>query len=394
MIKEFKIITNNQFKFDRFKSGHLWIFSNEINKKDLPKINTFVEVYDKKEKFLCKGVYNPHSLIAVRILSKYQDEKINRDFFKQRIISSLELRKNLGIDIKFCRLVYGESDFLPGVIIDRYNDVFVVQFFSYAMEIFKEDIIGSIVEIFNPSTIVIRNDIHSRLLEGGSENKEIVYSKNQSKDKIFVTIKHLSAKFIVDVLNGQKTGFYYDQAENRKYVKTIVKNKKVLDLCCYTGSFSIIAKLSGAKEVVGVDSSKQAIEIAKQNAKLNNVQINFVDAEVEEFLKNNKEKFDVVIFDPPSYTRSKKDIINAKKKYIAMCRNIMRFLQEGGIFVFSVCSQHISYDDVKDIIFSSILKNGQKGFILYYGKQSLDHPIYVPMWKETEYLKFVSSKIT
>jgi len=144
MLQEFKITTNNQFKINRFKSGYLWIFSNEIDKKNLPKTNAFVEVYDGKENFLCKGVYNLHSLIAVRILSKNQNEKIKRDFFKQRIISALELRKSLGIDIKFCRILYGESDFLPGVIIDRYDDVFVVQFFSYAMEIFKEDIIGSI----------------------------------------------------------------------------------------------------------------------------------------------------------------------------------------------------------------------------------------------------------
>lgn len=388
--KIFKIYTNNQFK-NRLKYGYLWIFSNEIIRENLPKENVFVEAYDNKNNFLCKGVYNPHSLISIRVLTTQKNIDINKNFFKQKIIDALKFRKDYGIDTNFCRIVYGESDFLPGVVIDRYRNTFVIQFFSSAMEIFKKEILESIIDIFEPENIIVRNDVNSRIYEQAEQNKEVLYSKKEINPVI--EIEHIGAKFLVDVLNGQKTGFYYDQLENRKYLFNIVRDKKVLDLCCYTGSFSIISKIAEAKEVVGIDSSVYAIELAQQNAKLNKVKVNFINEEVEEFLLHNKEKFDIIIFDPPSYTKSKKDIKKAKQKYEIVCRNILKFLERNGVFIFSVCAQHISWQDVGDIVNSSILKNNQKGVILYYGKQSIDHPVYLPMKQETEYLKFIATMI-
>lgn len=387
MNEPIKVKTTKQFK-NKISNGYLWIFSNEIDKKSLPKEISYVEVYDSKDNFLCKGVYNPYSLIAVRIVSRNKNDIIDKEFFKKIINNALYRRNMWGIDIKYCRVVYGESDFLPGVVIDRYGDVFVIQFFSYAMELFYETIINSILEIFSPSTIVVRNDIHQRDLENAPKDKKIVFSKT-NKENTIVTIKHLNAKFLVDVYNGQKTGFYYDQLYNRKYLTSIVKDKKVLDLCCYTGSFSILAALNGAKSVIGVDSSSSAIELAKENAKINNVKVEFVKADVEDFLADNKDKFDIIIFDPPSYAKTTKDVKNAKKQYRFMCENIIKSLNENGKFAFSVCSRFIDQTTVEEIIHLSLLKYKQKGFILYRGVQSVDHPIYLPMKKETEYLKFL-----
>ncbi len=392
ILEPVKIKVSKQFK-NRIKNGFLWIFSNEIEHTGLSKQISYVEVYDRHNNFLCKGVYNPHSLISVRVLSQKKEEKVNKEFFCKRIKDAVERRKKYGINIKFCRIVYGESDFLPGIVIDRYNDIFVIQFFSYAMELFKKEIIECLIDTFNPRFIVINNDVYQRDLEFAPRNKEIVYAKNKISEKLITTIQHLNAKFIVDVLNGQKTGFYYDQLENRKYISTIAKDKTVLDLCCYTGSFGILCSLSGAKNVVGVDSSSYAIELAKENAKLNKVEVEFVNTKIEDFIKYNKKIFDLVIFDPPSYAKSEKDVNPAKKKYEFILSKILNMLNNNGILSFSVCSRHISLEDSYKIILSSMLKNKQKGFIIYYGTQAKDHPIYLPMKFETEYLKFIAVEV-
>jgi 23S rRNA (cytosine1962-C5)-methyltransferase len=391
-IEPLKIKTSKQFK-NRIKNGYLWIFSNEIEHKDLPKKISYVEVYDLKEKFLCKGVYNPHSLISVRVLTTEKEIEIDKNFFYKKIKNATKRREKYGIDIRYCRLLYGESDFLPGVVIDRYNDIFVIQFFSYAMELFKNEIIQSILDMFNPEVIVVNNDIYQRELEVAPKNKEIVYTKNRTTKELITVIYHLGAKFVVDILNGQKTGFYYDQLDNRKYISSIAKDKNILDLCCYTGSFSILCALSGSKNVVGVDSSSYAIDLAKENAKLNKVDAEFVNTKIEDFIKNNKTKYDLIIFDPPSYTRSDKDIKPAKKKYEILLSQIMNMLADKGILAFSVCSRHITLDDIEKLVFSSMLKNRQKGFIIHCGRQANDHPVYLPMKIETEYLKFLVAEV-
>lgn len=391
-MKEFiKVKTTKQFK-NKISNGYLWIFSNEIDKKMLPKQVCCVEVYDSKDNFLCRGVYNPHSLIAVRVITKEKTEKISKDFFIRLIKSAVNHRNSWGIDTRYCRVVYGESDLLPGVVIDRYGDVFVIQFFSYAMELFYDVILESILEIFSPTTIVVRNDMYQRNLEKAPVEKKVVFSKSSKQDTV-VTIEHLGAKFLVDVYNGQKTGFYYDQLDNRKYIRSIVNGKKVLDLCCYTGAFSILSALSEAKLVVGVDSSSYAIELARENAKINNVEVNFIEADIEDFLSNNDTKFDVIIFDPPSYAKSNKDVKNALKQYKFICDKTIKFLNDDGIFAFSVCSRFVQGTTVEEIVQMSMLKNKQKGVILYRGTQSLDHPIYLPMKKETEYLKFIAVQL-
>lgn len=376
----------------KLKSGYLWIFSNQIlNFKQLHKKICCVDIFDEKKNFIATGVYNPHSLIAVRILSYNKDEIFDTQFFINRINRALEFRKKLNFDINYCRIVYSESDFLPGVIIDRYGNNLVLQFYSYAMELFLEKIIQALIKIFNPENIILRNDIAARENENAPQEKKLLYSTKNSNvnDVGYTLITHLGKKFLVDIVNGQKTGFFYDQKYNREYVSKIVENKDVLDLCCYNGSFSIISKYNNAKKVIGVDTSENAISLAKESAKLNNLNINFLREEIEKFLTNTKEKFDIILFDPPSYCKSKKDKIKSIKKYIALCTKILSLLNPNGILCFSVCSYHISWEDTKQIIITSLAKSEKNGYILKYGLQSLDHPIY-PKMLETEYLKFIA----
>ncbi len=390
-----KIIVNTD-AWTKIKQGYLWIFSNQIlNNNELEKQISLVKIYSQKNDFLSIGVYNPNSLISVRILSNNKDIKFDEDFFSKKIYNAINYRNMLGIDTKYCRIIYGESDFLPGLIIDRYDDVVVVQFYCLGMELFLTEIKNSLIDILNPSCIIVRNDFSLRKYENAKENKEIIYIKKpftENELKGGIVIEHLNKKYVVDVLEGQKTGFFYDQKNNREYVSKIVKNKSVLDLCCYTGSFSIMAKSFGAKDVLGLDTSQKAIDIAKKNALLNKLSIDFVKEDVEEFIKNEKNKYDVIVFDPPSYCKSKKDKIKSIKKYIKICSELLNLLNNNGILCFSVCSYHITWEDVKNIIHASIVRSKKSGYIINYGMQSLDHPVYSIM-KETEYLKFVSTLI-
>jgi 23S rRNA (cytosine1962-C5)-methyltransferase len=372
----------------KVKSGFLWIFSNQIvNSSSLTKKVCVTEVYDTLKNYVGIGVYNPHSLIAVRMLSYDKNVVFDKKFFVERLTKAVSYRLSLGFDTRYCRICYGESDFLPGVVIDRYNDVLVVQFYSAGMELFVDIITESLIELFNPTNIILRNDFSLRKYENVDQYSKIVYSKKNLDNEILIT--HLDTKFYVDVIKGQKTGFYYDQKLNREYLTKIVKNKSVLDLCCYTGSFSIIAKRFGAKKVLGIDSSLDAINLATKNAKINNVEVEFIKCDVEEFVKTQKNKYDIVLFDPPSYCKSKKDKIKSIKKYTNMCSEIFDLLNSDGILHFSVCSYHIDWQDIKDIISQSLVNKQKKGYIINYGIQSLDHPIYNLM-KETEYLKCVT----
>ncbi|MFQ3676107.1 MAG: class I SAM-dependent rRNA methyltransferase, partial [Endomicrobiia bacterium] len=314
----------------KVKSGFLWIFSNQIvNNKELTKKVCVVKIYDVLKNYLGVGVYNPHSLIAVRILSYNKNVVFDKNFFVENISKAIEYRLKLGFDTRYCRICYGESDFLPGLIIDRYNDVLVLQFYSAGMELFVNEIIETLIQLFNPTNIVFRNDFSLRKYENVEEYSRIVYSTKKLEEHIL--INHLDKKFYVDVFKGQKTGFYYDQKSNRKYLSQIVKDKSVLDLCCYTGAFSIIAKNFGAKNVLGVDSSKEAINLAIENAKINDLDIEFIESDVGDFIRTNKNKYDVILFDPPSYCKSKKDKIKSIKKYVKICSKLIELLNRDGV---------------------------------------------------------------
>lgn len=370
----------------RILKGHLWIFSNEIKEiKDNPKIGDIVEIYQYDGEFFGVGFFNPHSLISVRLLSRERME-IDHNFFKERILSAYKYREILYPNSETFRLVHGESDFLPGLVIDKYNDLLAVQTFSYGMDLRLNLICDVLEDLFKPVGIVERNESPLRELEGLENRKGIL--RGDVKDAIF---DDDGVKFKIDILSGQKTGFYLDQRENRKVMRRFVKGKKVLDCFTNEGGFALHCAYAGAENVVGIDVSDTAIEKAKANADLNNLKnIQFEVADVFDKLReylSKGEKFDVVILDPPSFTKSKKNVKSALSGYREINSTAMKILNPGGILATASCSHHISDEMFMNVIIESSIMAKKRIRLIEWRGASPDHPV-LPSMPETKYLKF------
>jgi 23S rRNA (cytosine1962-C5)-methyltransferase len=371
----------------RLKSGHQWIFSNEINKIEGEIVNGDVcELYSIVGDFLGKGFYNKNSLISYRHLTGKIDEEINKEFFKNRMLRADERRKILSRNVY--RIVNSESDFLPGLIIDRFENAYSIQIFSLGMSKFIDVIKEILIENFNAEYIVEKADNELRLLEGLDTNSRIIYTKYVLENQNLI-IDNYGIKYILNLLKGQKTGAYLDQIENRlllrKYIK---KSDKVLDLFCNEGGFALNASLCDTSEITAVDSSEYAINNAKINASINNIKnINFICSDVFKFLNSSEnEKYDIIILDPPSFTKSKKNIQSAIKGYIELNSKAMQMLNPGSILFTFSCSHHINEEAFEQIIIKSSVKAGRKVQILYFSNCSIDHPV-LPAMNETKYLK-------
>ena len=370
----------------RIQAGHQWVFSNEIQTVNgAPKSGDIVEIFRHDMKRLGTGFYNSHSLIAVRFLSP-EDEEIDFKFFERRIASALAVRKKLYPKNAAYRVVHGESDFLSGLIIDKYNEYLSVQTFSFGMDSRLTLICDVLVSIFSPRGIVERNESPLRSLE------ELPVRKGVIRGTVEPTIIELhDLKFRVDLLEGQKTGFFLDQRENRAALRPFSKDTAVLDCFCNEGGFGLYAAHYGARCVSGYDSSEFAIEKSKVNATLNNLHtISFtcadafttMAAEVEQ-----KNRYDLVVLDPPSFTKSKKTVAAAVKGYKELNTNAMKILSGGGILATASCSHHISEETFLNIINDSAVKAGRKARLLHFGGAAPDHPT-LPAMPETKYLKF------
>jgi 23S rRNA (cytosine1962-C5)-methyltransferase len=369
----------------RIQSGHLWVFSNEISKiEGEPAAGDVVQVLSAKNSSMGFGFYNPKTLIAVRIISREFVEP-EKTFFTARIQSALSLRTTL-FNIPFYRLVYGESDFLPGLIIDRFGDLFTVQILSVGMEKRKDFIHDSIKELFSPAAIYERNDSQTRELEGLPQSKSIILGKEQTAD-----YDEDGVVFRINPFSGQKTGFYFDQRLNRIFSRAFAKDSKVLDLFSNEGGFALNMAHAGAGSVVAVDSSESAIGNLKVNASLNRLEnVNAVAADVHQYLQqalSANEMFDAVVCDPPSFTRSRKSVTTAKIGYKQLHRSIFSVLKPGGILLTASCSHHIFRETFEDAVSDAALKSGRTLQLLHRAGASPDHPI-LPSMPETEYLKF------
>lgn len=370
----------------RIQSGHQWVFSNEIQTVNgAPKSGDIVEIFRHDMKRLGTGFYNSHSLIAARLLSP-DDEEIDFKFFEQRILSALSLRKKLYPKNAAYRVVHGESDFLSGLIIDKYNEYLSVQTFSAGMDSRLMLICDVLVSIFSPRGIVERNESPLRSLEELSPRKGIV------RGTVEPTIIELhDLKFRVDLLEGQKTGFFLDQRENGPALRPFSKDAAVLDCFCNEGGFGLYAAHYGAKCVSGCDSSEIAIEKSKVNATLNNLHsIAFTCGDAFATLAagiEQKKKYDLVILDPPSFTKNKKTVATAVKGYKELNTGAMRILNNGGILATASCSHHISEETFLNVINDSAVKAGRKARVLHFGGAAPDHPT-LPAMPETKYLKF------
>ncbi len=371
----------------RLKKGHHWVFSNEIEKTEAVTPGDLVEIFDASGRFVAVGYYNPRTLIAARVLS-FDPDPIGPNFFRRRIETALSFAPRQVGRKEACRLIYGESDFLPGLVADRYGDYLAIQTLTLGMENLKELWLPALLEKAEPKGAIWINDSASRELEGLSSQREVFQGEIPDSVEIFEG----KLIFSVDLKNGQKTGFFLDQKQNRQKLSGWAKDKRVLDLFCYTGAWGLFAAHFGAREVVGVDESKSALDLASENALLNRLEkkVNFQKADVFDFLseppQSDAQKFDVAILDPPALIKSKKHFDEGKKGYFTLNRRAFDWLVPGGILFTCSCSFHLTRDDLWELVNAAALKAGRKLRLVDIGGQAADHPILAAM-PETAYLK-------
>lgn len=377
----------------RLQSGHLWAFSNEVAQAPagiLP--GELADLHPAGAGFLGRGFYHPHSLIAFRILSA-QREDINQAFFEKRLNEALALREQLYPQTAAYRWVFGESDRLPGLIIDRYGDYLTVQILSAGMERFKPLLIEILSQLTHPKGIVWRSDAPVRALEGLKEEPaQVVMGAVPPR----IQFEMENGLFYADLLGGQKTGFYFDQRDNRQALAPFCRGKRVLDAFCYSGALGITAARQGASAVVFIDSSQGALELAEANAELNGVhdRATFVEGDALQLLAhpNPGGPFDVIAVDPPAYARSKKHLPTALKAYEKLNTLAIKGLARGGILASSSCSHHVTRKLFVEMLRRSARKAGRALRLIELRSQAKDHPVLLAM-PETEYLKFAICQV-
>lgn len=372
----------------RIEKGHPWVYRNEIERIEGEyQPGDIIEVYNHKSKFIGKGYINPSSLIMIRILTRDISEEINEEFFVSRITRAWEYRKKL-INTDSCRVIFGEADGLPGLIVDKFNDYLSVQVLTFGMEQFKDLIVKILDRVIGPEGIFERNDNSVRRLEGLEESKGYL----QGFFEPHTIINENGIRMFVDIENGQKTGYFLDQRENRLAIKDIVKDATVLDCFCHTGSFSLHAAYFGAKHVTAIDISEHAIETAEKNVRLNNLEgkIDFVCANAFDLLREMQKEgklFDVVILDPPAFTKSAKKIESAYRGYKEINLRGLKLVKPGGYLVTASCSHYMYPDLFRKMLGEAALDAKKTIREVEYRTQAKDHP-YLWGFDESRYLKF------
>ncbi len=371
-------------------NGYPWIFANEVQKiEGKDKQGSVAEVKASDGRYVGKGFINHHSKIIVRMLTT-KSEEINKDFFEERIKIADEGRRELGYNDNY-RVVFGESDNLPGLIVDKYGDKLSVQFLSLGMEVIKNDIVDILVKRFAPSAIYERSDVAIREKEGLPLKKGVIYGKNETQSIIVEN----GLKLIVDLENGQKTGYFLDQKENRDDLKFYVKDKTVLDCFCNEGGFSLCAKKYGAKEVTAIDISKTAIGLVEKNAKLNDLEIKTRVADVFEALREYRksgEKFGVIVLDPPAFTKTADTVKAGYKGYKDINANALKLVEKGGYLVTCSCSQHLTLPLFLQMIKESVFESGVRAKLVELRTQGKDHAVCIG-YDESLYLKVAVIKV-
>jgi 23S rRNA (cytosine1962-C5)-methyltransferase len=369
----------------RIVAGHPWAFSNEVREtRGNPALGDVVELVAASGLSLGVGLYNPHSLIAFRLLSS-TIVQIDRDFFFARISAARELREKLYPGETTYRLVHGEGDLLTGLVIERFNDQIAVQTFSYGMEQRLGLICEVLRELFHPACIVARNESPLRALENLPMERTVLYGEPSP-----TLITERGMKYTVDLRDGQKTGFYLDQRENRGVLERFSRGANVLDAFCNDGGFALSAGRAGAKSVLGLDISAEAIARARANAILNGLEnVSFDEADVFSRLgelSGTGRKFDVVVLDPPSFTRSRKNVQSAKKGYRTLHLAAFPLIPRGGILMTASCSHHILPETFLEIVDDAARRAGRQLQLLEWRGAAPDHPV-LPSVPETRYLK-------
>jgi len=372
----------------RIALGHPWIFNNEVDRVIGPVApGDIVEVYYWDDQFAGMGYINPQSQIIVRLLTR-KKELIDADFFYKRILEAWNYRQKIGYT-ENCRLIFGEADGIPALIIDKFNDYFVIQTLALGIDVWKPAIVEALNRIFSPKGIYERNDVPVRELEGMEQKKDFLSAPFPTE----IIIKENDLRFHVNIETGQKTGYFLDQQDNRRAIEHIVKDAEVLGAFTYTGTFEIHAAHYGAKSVLGIDISENAVAQANKNAALNKLDhiVKFEAMNAFDVLKNwskQGKQYDVVMLDPPAFTKSRATIEKAITGYKEINLRGMKLIKNGGFLVTSSCTNLVSPELFLDTI-NLAAKDARKRIRqVTFKTQSSDHPIIWGM-ENTHYLKFL-----
>jgi len=377
--------------------GNNWVYEAEIvNMSSQPANGQIVDVVSKKGKYLGSGFYSEISKIKVRIFSNNTNDVFNKEFFKRRIQYAVDYRLTVLGGLNAGRIIFGEADGFPGWTVDKYNDILVSQITTVGLENIKKDLFDSLLEVFHDLGIEInaiyeRNDVSSRSKDGLEEYKDYYWTSEMfDRNNNETIIVENDIKYYVDFVNGQKTGFFLDQRFNRDLVGKIAKGKKVLDCFTHTGSFGLNCAKNGAERVVSVDISQLAIDFAKRNAKLNGLEdkIEYVKADVFKYLDQvKKREFDLIILDPPAFTKSRSTIMTAFNGYKHINSQAIKLLGKGGYLVSASCSHFMNEELYVKMLLEAAKENNVTLRQISYSQQGKDHPIILSS-NQTDYLKF------
>jgi 23S rRNA (cytosine1962-C5)-methyltransferase len=373
----------------RARLGSPWIFSNEIRMDEAARAiapGSVVNVRGEDGRAFGTGYFNPKSLIAVRLLAEDCDAVIDEGFFATRLRRALKLRDSL-YPRPFYRLLHAEGDGVPGLVIDRFGDTLAVQIGTAGMEKQRDAILAALDKVLQPATVILRADAPSRALEGLDG-----YVKTVKGEGHRIAVEENGVRYIADLREGQKTGWYYDQRDNRAFIASLAKGKTVLDAYSYTGGFGILAAKAGAKEVVCLDSSQGALALAEESARANGVAIKPVKADVFEELERlaaARESFDMVLADPPPFVKSKKDLEPGAKAYRKLARLAASVTAPGGILMLASCSHNIPAERFAAECAQGILRSHRQAAMIRQAGAGPDHPVH-PLLPESAYLKAVA----
>ncbi len=385
----------------RLEQGHPWIYKSEVDHIDGElSPGQIVRVVNHKGVFLATGYANPNSQMITRVLTYKEDEIIDTKFFYKKILDAKLLRKRFLQDANSYRAVYGEADFLPGLIVDKYEDILVVQILSFGMDVMKEMILDALLQVFNPKGVYLRNDVPVRRIEGLPLETRIWYGDIPEEIEIIEN----GLRFTVDVREGQKTGYFFDQRENRQSIAPLMhgysnENRSqdgadVLECFCHTGAFAMHAANFGAHKITAVDISEEAIQAAKKNAILNGFedQIDFHTANAFDFLREQGQagnNYDVVLLDPPAFAKSKRALPGAIRGYKEINLRGMKLVRNGGFLITASCSFHMSPDLFRTTILDAAVDAHKIIRLLHWSSAGYDHPEI-----EGHYLKFAIYEVT
>lgn len=374
----------------RLRAGHLWVYSNEVDTAKTP-LKAFtpgqpVAVENAQGKWMGWGYVNPNSLICARLVCRDKRFELDQSLLVHRVKIALGLRKAL-FDKPFYRLIFGEGDALPGVVVDRFGDHLSVQITTAGMESMKEELIAALDKVIKPKSITLRCDSPARLQEGLDQYIEV--AKGTVPD--MVMLEEGESRFEVSLSEGQKTGWFYDQASNRTRMQSYVKDKRVLDVCSYVGGWGIRAAAGGASEVACVDISAKALDQVEHNAKINGFEDKVATVQGDAIaslkaLKAGGERYDVIVLDPPAFVKRKKDLKEGSIAYKRLNEAAMGLLSKDGILISASCSFHMDRDNLLRTVQQAARHSDRNIQLLEQGQQGPDHPIH-PAIVETAYLK-------